>query len=210
VPDSRARSTIRELTASRIRLDGKSIILGDTWLGSEVLESAALRGAGTGSVCLLEFSADIRFLIEGARHAVTEVKRILRHDARSLTVAPESKPLVQAALTLSESLLFPLLGAADECLRYAGIPHLQAGAFLEAAAIRASRAYGKSGRKAWTGPLADGDTHLMKRQASALTQYDPTLLRFFLDQCQRALQYYGREVKWLSNSAEGEISKICL
>lgn len=210
VPDSRARSTIKELTASRIRLDGKSVILGDTWLGSEVLESVALRGAETGSVCLLEFSADVRFLMEGARHAVTEVKRILRHDARSLTVAPESKPLVQAALTLSESLLFPLLGAADECLRYAGIPHLQAGAFLEAAAVRASRAYGKSGRKAWTGPLADGDTHLMKRQAGALAKYDPALLRFFLDQCQRALQYYGREAKWLSTTAEGEISKTRL
>ncbi|HSM76297.1 MAG TPA: DUF2520 domain-containing protein [Bryobacteraceae bacterium] len=198
VPDAQAAATILDLASAPIAWAGKVVILSDTWLSSGTLESLSVLGAETGSVCLVDFSADSRFLMEGARPAITEMKRLLRQDARSLTVNPESKPLVHAALTFSESLLFPLFAAADECLRLAGVPYLQAGALLEGAAVRASRAYGKSGRKAWSGPLANEESYLMGRQIAALSSQDPILAQFFVKQCARALEFFGRESAWIS------------
>lgn len=203
VPDAQSAEAVSELAASPIAWRGKMAILSDSWRGSGILERLAALGAETASVCLMDLSADSRFLIEGSRPAMTELKRIFRRDARSFTITTDSKPLVQAALTLSESLLFPLLSAADECLKLAGIPHLQAGALLEAAALRASRAYAKSGRKGWSGPLASRDAYIMGRQIEMMALRDPLLARFFVDQCASALAHFGRDFAWLSGGVIG-------
>ena len=139
--------------------------------------------------------------------ALIEAKRLLRGSGfRVFPVEPSAKPLVLAALTLAETLVFPLLSAAEECLKRGGIPPKQALGILDRATVRASRAYGISRRKAWPGPLAASNRDLMRRQMTALEASDPTTARFLATASREALTYFERDGAWLdglSLSADG-------
>jgi predicted short-subunit dehydrogenase-like oxidoreductase (DUF2520 family) len=196
-PDTQVASLVEEMAACEMSWKSKSVVVCDTWLDSSVLAPLAGLGAYTASVCTMD-PLSRYCLLEGERVAVREARRIVdAGTGRSLVVKRGAKPLIHAALTLCESLLFPLLDGADECLKLAGVPRPLADSFLEGGALRASRMYGKSGRKAWNGPLASGDAEAIGRQIEALSLNNPELSRFFADQCGLALQYFSRPKSWL-------------
>lgn len=198
VPDEEAPVVVSALAASGMEWGARTVLLLDTWLDSSVLHPLSRLGAETGSICHAETPGDGRCLVEGSRGALIEAKRLLaRGGFRVQTVEPHAKPLVMAALTLSESLVFPLLAGAEECLRLGGIPPLQAAGFLTRAVARAARSYGKSRRKGWTGALASGDSALLQRQIVAVSEADPRTARLLLEVGMEALRYFGRDASWL-------------
>ncbi len=210
VPDGELEGIVAELCAAGMAWEERTVLLLDTWLDSSDLAPLAVLGAETGSLCHAEFDTESRALMEGSRVALIEAKRLLRGSGfRVFPVEPSAKPLVLAALTLSETLVFPLLAAAEECLKRGGIPPKQALGILDRATVRASRAYGISRRKAWPGPLAASNQRLMRRQMAALAAADPMTARFLATASREALSYFEREGGWLdglflhANSGKG-------
>ncbi len=198
VPDEEVPAVVTALASAAVHWDGKTVLLLDTWLDSSMLHPLARLGADTGSMCHAEAPAEGRCLVEGNRKALVEAKRLLhRGGFRVQTVEPHAKALVLAALTLAESLLFPLLSGAEECLRLGGVPPLQAVGFLNRAVTRASRSYGKSRRKAWSGALATGDAALLHRQIVAVAQADPRTARLLVACAVEALRYFSRDTSWI-------------
>jgi hypothetical protein len=198
VPDPELSGIVADLLAAGMEWEKRTVLLLDTWLDSSDLAPLAALGAETGSLCRAESDAETRALVEGSRVALIEAKRLLRGSGfRVFPVEPAAKPLILAALTLSETLVFPLLAAAEECLKRGGIPPKQALGILDRSTVRASRAYGISRRKAWPGPLAASNGDLMRRQMAAVAAADPATGRFLATASREALSYFERDAAWL-------------
>ena len=196
-PDEEVPKLARELADCDIDWKGKTAILAGTWLGSSTLGPLAARGAETASLCHAESPSEPRCLIEGSRAAVQEAKRLLHGSGfRMVVVEPHDKPLILAALTFAESLIFPLMAAAEECLRAAQIPSLEARGIVQRAIARGARSYGKSRRKAWDGPLARRNSSLMGGQIEAAHRADPRTALLLSQSGRQALEYFGVDTKW--------------
>ena len=196
-PDEEVPKLALELAGSGIDWKGKTAMLAGTWLGSSSLAPLAARGAETVTLCHAESPAEERCLVEGSRAGVNEAKRLLLDSGfRVIVVEPEDKPLVLAALTFAEALIFPLMAAAEECLRAAHVPSLEAGGIVQRAVARGARAYGKSRRKAWDGPLARRNAPLMRNQLEAAERADPRTALLLSQSARQALEYFGADTKW--------------
>ncbi len=196
-PDAEVPKLALELAGCGIVWQGKTALLAGSWLTSACLAPLAAQGAETGTLCQAESPAEPRCLVEGTRAAVNEAKRLLVDSGfRILVVEPENKPLVLAALTFAEALIFPLMAAAEECLRAADVPSLEAGGIVQRAVARAARAYGKSRRKAWDGPLARRNSSLMRSQLEAVRRADPRTAAMLSQSALQALEYFGADTDW--------------
>lgn len=197
-PDEEVLKLASELAGSGIDWKGKTTLLAGSWLDSSSLSPLTSRGAEAVTLCQAESSAEERCLVEGSRAGVNEAKRLMAGSGfRLIVVEPENKPLVLAALTFAESLIFPLMAAAEECLRAAHVPSLEAGGIVQRAVARGARAYGKSRRKAWDGPLARRNSPLMRGQMEAVQRADPRTALLLSQSARQALEYFGAETKWL-------------
>ncbi len=200
-PDEEVPKLARELAACGLAWKSKTVLLAGSWLDSSCLAPLAAQGADTGTLCHAESLAEPRCLIEGSRAAVNESKRLLQDSGfRAIVVDPDCKPLVLAALTFAESLMFPLMAAAEECLRAAQVPSLEAGGIVQRAVARGARAYGKSRRKAWDGPLARRNATLMRSQLDALERVDPRTALLLSQSGRQALDYFAVDAKWFPAS----------
>lgn len=196
-PDDEAPKLASEMAACGIEWKGKSVLLAGSWLVSSCLAPLAAQGAETGTLCHAESASEPRCLIEGTRAAVNEAKRLLQDSGfRAVVVHPEHKPLVLAALTFAESLIFPLMAAAEECLRAAKVPSLEAGGIVQRAVARGARAYGKSRRKAWDGPLARRNAALTRDQLDAVRRADPRTALLLSQSSRQALEFFALDASW--------------
>jgi predicted short-subunit dehydrogenase-like oxidoreductase (DUF2520 family) len=75
---------------------------------------------------------------------------------------------------------FPMIAAAVDTMRAAGIPTKVAESTVETSVIGALRAYLRAGRRGWTGPVARADRTELRRQYQALFDVDPSLAEMFL------------------------------
>jgi len=173
VPDRALRDIISELSSSDIRWKDKSIVLCSASRGSCDLREFLSRGASIGSIASIPGSADLEYLIEGDRRAVHEVKRLVdTRERRCLCIERGLKPLYLAAMTCTSSLLFPLVMAASESMRRAGVPLAHANLILEKQLSRCLRSYARGGRRAYAPPAE------LSSQLRALSATDPTLAYF--------------------------------
>ncbi|MGH9667864.1 MAG: DUF2520 domain-containing protein [Bryobacteraceae bacterium] len=171
-----------------------------SWRGSEALDVLAQRGAACASLNPIEDGSGNGFLAEGAPAALQQIRELVGNPHRRvLEIAPGAKPLFLAGLTLAGEALVPLLAAAAESLRAAGLSTPQALAILRGAVDQTARAYAKAGRKAWNAQLPPDQREALCRQMDALLKTDPALELFFVRVSVAALEFFRKDAAWLAD-----------
>ena len=193
VPDGTVSSTIAELAAANVAWRRKSIVLCHPWRDSSSLDALAATGAAVASLSAIP-GFENHYLAEGDRLATLELRRLADVPGyRMLLLARGAKPFYTAALLCTEGLLLPLLAAADQCLKHAGVPASLADGLLERWVEKTSRAYQKGRRKSWSGPLADGDHPTTEAQLCALMERDKLLAKFARTASRMTLGFMERD-----------------
>src|SRR5215472_5016653 len=132
VPREMLPDVLRELVVSEIDFRRKSVLLCCAWLDSSELAEVAAHGASVASIEAIPGFEEHRYLIEGDRAAVRASRRLVEHGERRAVVIERSlKPLYMAALTWTGSVMFSVVWAAAESLRYAGVKPLVSASILE-------------------------------------------------------------------------------
>ncbi len=183
VPDGALPAALAELHSAKISWCGKSLVVCSDWRGSADLREFSARGASVASLTAIPGFEDTRYLVEGDKRAVQESRRLVEtRERRCVTIDRGLKPLYLAALTCTGSLLFPLVMAATESLRLAGVAPDVSASILEKQLNKGLRAYARGGRRAYTRP------HEMTSQLLTLSAADPALARYVEKSYQLAQQ----------------------
>ena len=180
-----ARSLFRvvsELAAAPLDWPHKTVILCDAERDSAVLTALASLGAATASLAPLEGFDEKRLLIEGDPAALLAARRLLAHgDVRLVELHPQTKTAYLAGITFLTALSAPLLIAANDCFRFAGLNSQLAAQVIERLSALTLRAHLKGGRKIWTGVAARGEL-------AALERISPELAASYADAARVALR----------------------
>jgi predicted short-subunit dehydrogenase-like oxidoreductase (DUF2520 family) len=192
LPDAVAR-----LRESEIAWDGKIVLLCSPGPGSRALDALHRRGAATGSMHPIEPSPGL-YLTEGDGPALREMRR-LAHDLRGRTVELSSggTAVYGAGIAFATSLFTPLLAAGFNALRKAGCTPGAAARLTEDLFQRTLRGWLHSGRKSWTGPVAEADLPEIRRQMEALAKHDPAAVRYYREAAVFALAHFKRHPRLL-------------
>ena len=170
LPDDSVSAAVAELVNSGISWNNKAAVLCSTYLDGSELRKLALLGASVGSIAPIPGFEDRRYLVDGDRVVVREMKSLVEHrGTRVIPIETALKPLFLACLTCTGPLLFSLLVAAAECVRPVGIPADDVAAIIERQVERTARAYFNAGRKAYQRPRE------LARQLQALEAMQPDL-----------------------------------
>ncbi|HUJ51022.1 MAG TPA: hypothetical protein VLW25_12515 [Bryobacteraceae bacterium] len=183
VPDDALEGVVAELCSAGISWRGKSVVLCSAWRDSSELGELSARGAAIGSITTIPGFHDLRYLVSGDKRAIQESKRLVENrERRCLTIERGRKPLYLAALTCTGSLLFPLVMAASESLRRAGVTPAVSFSILEKQLTIGLRAYARGGRRAYAPPRE------LTSQLRALWATDPALAYYMEKSSQLAAQ----------------------
>ncbi|MEO7141950.1 MAG: DUF2520 domain-containing protein [Bryobacteraceae bacterium] len=197
VPEEQLAATLTGLASAPVNWTAKSVVLCGSWRGSEALEELERRGASCASLDPIDTS-ESKFLAEGGALAIQRIRDLIGGAReRVMEVSRESKPLYLAGMTLAGDVLVPLLVAAAESLRAAGLASAPAASILQVAVHQATRGCVKAGRKAWRGPLAVGERAALERQIEALRAANPALEKFFRRTAAAALELFNKDAAWL-------------
>jgi hypothetical protein len=178
VPDSALPGVVAELCSADISWSGKSVLLWSAWRGSGELSEFSERGASIGSIATIPGFQDLWYLIEGDKRAIQESIRLVENrERRCVAIERGLKPLYLTALTCTGSLLFPLVMAASESLRRAGVPSPVATGILEMQLSRCLRSYARGGKRAYAPPRE------LPSQLRALLAADPALAHYVEQSC---------------------------
>ena len=181
-------ATVSSLS-NAIQCRGKTILLCDAGADSRVLSSLQSRGAAVGSIQVIPGSEDRRFVAEGDRAAVREAKLLVKEiGGRVEEVRTGKLGVYAAALSFGGGLFTPLMEASLLCLQEAGMPKANAMKVVEALFRATLRAYAYTGKRSWSGPLAEGDRAAVRRELEALAASKPLLARHYREACTLALQ----------------------
>ena len=145
------------------------------------VDLAALRerGAAVGSLRPVA-GLGTRYVVEGDRPAVKVARTVVRDlGALPIEIDHEKTDLFSAALTLSTSLTTPLMEGCMTAIQGAGITGASRGQLLEALFLQTLRFYLYSGRKSWTGTIAEGDEARMEREIAALERIQPAVANVY-------------------------------
>ena len=156
------------------------------WISS-FCNGVTSRGASVGSLTTIPGFRDLRYLVEGDKRAIQESKRLVETRERlCVTIDRGLKPYYLAALTCTGSLLFPLVMAASQSLRRAGVPAIVATSMIEKQLSLCLRSYARGGRRAYAPPAE------LTSQLRALSTRDPALAFYVERSCQLAEQLLER------------------
>ncbi len=160
---------IGELLASPIDWHGRTVFLCDPDLDCRALAGLAARGAATASLMPMEGFDERRLVVEGDRPAVIAARRILAHGSvRLIELSPDSKAAYRAGIAFLSGLSIPMLSAAGDCLRRAGLsPHVTS-QIIERLSQRTLRVYLKAGRKCLAGSKVQLDSAALEGLGSDL------------------------------------------
>ena len=152
VPDKLVESTVAELSSYPLTWPRKVVVLYSATFDSAQLTAVAAEGAGVGSLTVIPGFEERWFLLEGEKPVELQIAKSINLSSKRLTVIrPPTKPLFMAALACAGPMITPLLIAAADSLRKAGVSSVQASAILERQVEISVRAYLKAGRKAYRG-----------------------------------------------------------
>jgi hypothetical protein len=182
--------------ASAVPLSRKTVVLCDVLRDS--LRPSPLRTAGARVVTLncLPESSERKFVGEGHPVALAALRKLLAVDRRKLIeLRPAAKPLYFAGAYLGSQLLMPWIAGAAESFRAAGFSRDEAVGTVEALGMRALRAYGKAGDKAWNRATAERLHRAIARDLETLRFTDSRLAALFSDGSDRMLRYFAKPVR---------------
>ncbi len=129
--------------------------------------------------------------------------------ARPFTIASEAKTLYHAASVIGCNYLVSLIELALQVTREAGIPEGQAREMLLSAMAPVLRtALTKGPAEALTGPIARGDSELVRRHREALSPINPLLARCYAELGQVALELRQKRSPKLSTATEEALLQV--
>ena len=173
VPDDAVSNTVSELVDSILSWANKAVVLCSPSLDSQELHRLAALGSAVGSLTPIPGFEEHRYLVEGDRVVVREMRQLIEHrGTRVIAIQPGLKPFYLACLTCAGPLFYSLLLAASECIGPAGLAASDATAIIERQIERTLRSYFRAGRKAYQGPPD------LSRQLQALEMIQPALAKY--------------------------------
>jgi len=176
----------------------RAIVLFDSHLDSNDLAAFAHLGAEVASLDPLDGFADLRFCGEGNPLALRKLKRFLTGcQAYLYVLEPGKKQVFSAGLAFTGTLATPLLAAAVDCFRKAGLDPKDAAVIAERTLLQTIRAWQKAGRQGWTGVLPQRDLEAVRRQLAALGEENSILGEYFSQTAYMALELFGHDAEWL-------------
>jgi predicted short-subunit dehydrogenase-like oxidoreductase (DUF2520 family) len=197
-PDSAIPSLLELARTAAVDWNKRALVLLDTRLDSQDLKDFAARGAEVATLDPVDGFGDIRFCAEGDPAALRKLKKFLAA-ARTpfFTVEQGKKQVFSAGLAFTGTLATPLLAAAVDCFRKAGLDPKEAAAIAERTLLHTIRAWQKSGRQGWTGVLPQRDLESVRRQLAALEEENTILSAYFAETAYMALELFGHDADWL-------------
>ncbi len=181
--------------ASAIPLSGKIVVLCDALRDSLRPSPLRMAGARVATLNCVPESHERKFVGEGHPMVLTELRKLLAEDRRKLfELRPAAKPLYLAGVHLGSYLLLPWIAGAAESLRAAGLPRTEAVNTVEALGIRALRAYGKAGSRAWNRADAERSDRAVANDFETLRLTDTRLAALFTEGNERMLRYFAKPV----------------
>lgn len=198
VPDSWLEQFQDELLRCEFSWKGKCVLLFESKLDSGALGKLAEAGASVGSITPVPLFDEKLVVLEGSRKAVQEGRKLMTSPGiRVLTMDAGRKSLFSAGTGFATSLALPLLAASVETLRASGIEQNDALALAEKLFQRTLRAYLKSGRKGWEGPLPAQDTDSVRSQVQALFRESPQLASYYYENAIKVSEILKQDPAWI-------------
>jgi predicted short-subunit dehydrogenase-like oxidoreductase (DUF2520 family) len=178
-PDDHLQPLLAALERKRIDWRGKSIVLCECKEFS--LELQNLQSAGA-SVATLRRLAGLqrRFLVEGNRMALRAARYIVQQlNCVCVEIRPEDHVFFSASLTFASSLFTPLLDGCMRAVRQTRLSGAHSGQLVEALFQETVRTYLYSGRRSWSGVVADANSKAMDNEMRALATIQPDLAEVY-------------------------------
>ncbi len=197
-PEAALPALLELALSSGLDWSNRALVLFDSQLDSHDLTAFAQLGAEVASLDPLDGFSDLRFCGEGDPLALRKVKRLLTACQSYLYVLePGKKQVFSAGLAFTGTLATPLLAAAVDCFRKAGLGPKDAAVIAERALLVTLRAWQKAGRQGWSGVLPQRDLEAVRRQLAALGEENSILGEYFSQTAYMALDLFGHDAEWL-------------
>ncbi len=199
VPDSMLLSVVSEL-AAQVPIQGKMVVVCGSTRDSLWPSPLGTGHARVASLNAIEESGERAFISEGHPDVMRELRRLAAAEQRKLIpIRPAAKALYLAGINFATCLVLPWIAAAVESLRAAGFSRAEATSVVATLGARSLRAYGKSGRKAWS-PRAAPELHrAVERDLEIIRSVDPRLAILYAEGIEQALSYF-EDRKWVVGS----------
>lgn len=185
----KAVSQIASGLQAAVKCRGKILLLCEGSGNSQLLSGLKSQGASVGSIDLIPGFEGRRFVAEGDPAALREARRLVKQiGARVEEIKSAKLDVYAAALSFAEDLFTPLMESSLLCLVEAGMPKASATKIVEALFQKSLRAYAYTGKRSWSGPLANGDRAAVHRQIEALAAARPELASHYREAAAFALK----------------------
>ena len=181
VPDAQFHKWLEQLLNCGADWSSTSIVICSRKLDSGSLQQLRASGASTASLDEMEAGAK-RYLFEGENLALHRLRRLVECEGagRIVRIHERMRPVYEAGLTLASGMIFPMIAAAVDSLRAAGLHSKAAEGAIEMAVTNTLRSYLRAGKRGWTGPIADADRAELRTQYKGLCDVDPSLAEMYL------------------------------
>lgn len=197
VPDASLPRILSEICSAGLPLSKAAFILCESWLTSDSLDALRKTGATVASLMSVPGLKHRWFIVEGEGPAVRQVKRFIeQNDAHVLEIPTSAKPLYFAAELMAITLPLPLLLAAQQALRAAGITGNAVTALSDEMGQDMFASLIKGARMIWGSPLSDCPAEVAAAYLASLRQTNPDLADLIdgvLPHAQRVMTKYRPE-----------------
>lgn len=186
---------------------GRSVVLLDFRRDATDLGPLRALGASTGTLDYLDAFTESRFVADADDAARRRIQRFAAATASSVFYLESGrKQVFSAGSAFTGTLFTPLVAATVDCLKKAGLTSAESLLIAERNTLQTLRSWLKSGRKGWTGTIADHDMDAIRRQLQALSSESEVLSAYFANTAKLALLMFGEDATWLSSLAEDSSS----
>jgi predicted short-subunit dehydrogenase-like oxidoreductase (DUF2520 family) len=205
VSEGSVAGLVRDMAVVDVDWQGKTVLLCSEYLDSGNLSPLESLGAFTASLSMLPGFDETRLLAEGSVEAVRDARRLFAHGRVQLVeLRPRGKATYLAGVTFATSLFTPLIEAAAQSFREAGLSPALTSQLLERTFQESLRGYLHARRKSWSGPLARNQMDLVHEQLEALHRASPVLAGYFQVCAEHSLKLLQDGVSCALASEEAE------
>lgn len=161
-------------------------------LDSSALEELRAAGARICSAAAAPVAARDLVIVEGDRAALRRARGWLAEGhLRCLELAPAGKPLLLLGAQTPSCVLVPVLDAAFQALKAAGLSPAEARWMLRFLGEAAVREFIAHGRRGWLDPDSPRRAETAARALAALEEAEPRLARFYQALREAVAGFYG-------------------
>jgi len=178
-PPEQAASLLESLEEAAISWAGRSLVFCDC----DDAPAARLRiqAMGASTALARQFGVPGHIAVEGNAAALNAAHRIARDlKLKAVEIVPGCTDLFDAAVTLSNSAITPLIDLAASMLRNSGIRDADAARMASALFLQTARDYAHSGKQSWAWYMRGPDVERIEAQVAAAGDHLGPLLRRLL------------------------------